>query len=141
MFQPAATQLLNYQKVYCLSNSGQYSGKSLLKVFFAVLIGAFSLGNAAPSLQEFAVARGAAAFVFQVIDRIPPVDTLSEQGVKPKSMSGSVQFKKVAFAYPARKDTPILRSLSFHVEAGETVAFVGPSGYASSCHLRNIPVS
>ena len=99
------------------------------QVFFAVLVGAFSLGNAAPSLQEFSAARGAAAFVFEVIDRVPPVDTLSEKGKTPKSMSGRVQFRKVAFAYPARKDTPILRSLSFNIDEGETVAFVGPSGY------------
>lgn len=43
---------------------------SPFQVFFAVLIGAFSLGNAAPNVQSFAVARGAAYVVYQLIDLV-----------------------------------------------------------------------
>jgi hypothetical protein len=39
-------------------------------VFFAVLIGAFSLGNAAPPLQSLAVARGAAYIVYGLIELV-----------------------------------------------------------------------
>jgi len=35
-----------------------------------VLIGAFSLGNAAPNMQSFAVARGAAYVVYNLIDLV-----------------------------------------------------------------------
>lgn len=41
-----------------------------MQVFFGVLIGAFSLGHAAPNLQSFATARGAAYVVWQIIDRV-----------------------------------------------------------------------
>lgn len=34
------------------------------------MIGAFSLGHAAPNLQSFATARGAAFVVWQIIDRV-----------------------------------------------------------------------
>ncbi len=40
------------------------------QVFFAVFIGAFSLGMAAPNLQHFATARGAAHIVYQLIDQV-----------------------------------------------------------------------
>jgi len=40
----------------------------ILQVFFCVLIGTFSIGNAAPNIQEFANARGAAHAIWNVID-------------------------------------------------------------------------
>ncbi len=44
----------------------------MLQVFFCVLIGAFSLGNAGPNLQSFSVARGAAYAVYRIIDQVRP---------------------------------------------------------------------
>lgn len=41
-----------------------------MTVFFAVIIGSFSLGNALPELETFATALGAATVVFEVIDRV-----------------------------------------------------------------------
>lgn len=43
---------------------------SLLQVFFSVLIGAFSLGQAAPNLESVANARGAAYEVYQIINKV-----------------------------------------------------------------------
>ena len=40
------------------------------QVFFAVIIGSFSLGNALPEIQTFATALGSATAVFKVIDRV-----------------------------------------------------------------------
>lgn len=36
------------------------------------------------------------------------------------------------FTYPSRSDVPILKHLSFHVKAGETIALVGSSGSGKS---------
>ena len=41
-----------------------------VKVFFSLLIGAFSLGNATPNLQTFAAGRAAAHALWQIIDRV-----------------------------------------------------------------------
>ena len=40
------------------------------KVFFAVLIGAFSIGQAGPSLEELGVAAGAMEFIYNTIHRV-----------------------------------------------------------------------
>ena len=42
----------------------------MLAVFFAVLIGAFSLGQAGPNAEGLIVAAGAAGEVFDTIDRV-----------------------------------------------------------------------
>lgn len=42
----------------------------VLKVFFVVLIGAFSIGQTTPNIQTFASARGAAHKVYSVIDQV-----------------------------------------------------------------------
>ena len=42
----------------------------------------------------------------------------------------------VKFHYPQRPDMPIFRDLSFTVEAGQTVALVGPSGGGKSTVMQ-----
>lgn len=41
-----------------------------LKVFFVVLIGAFSVGQNSPNIQTFASARGAAHKIYSIIDHV-----------------------------------------------------------------------
>ena len=42
----------------------------LPQVFFAVLVGAMTLGQAGPSAEAIGVARGAAYVIFNIIDRV-----------------------------------------------------------------------
>ena len=41
-----------------------------MQVFFAVLIGAFALGQTGPNVQALLTAAGAAGTVFEIIDRV-----------------------------------------------------------------------
>ena len=50
------------------------------QVFFSVLMGAMNVGQAAPYVEAFASAKAAAAAIFAVIDRKPPIDSLSVSG-------------------------------------------------------------
>ena len=57
-------------------DSGHWNGTcdfplcSFAQVFFSILIGAFSIGQAAPCIDAFANARGAAYAIFAIIDSV-----------------------------------------------------------------------
>lgn len=64
-------------------NSGTgavYTGGDVVTVFFAVLMGAFAVGQAAPSVPAFNNAKGSAFRIFETIDRVPPIDSSSKEG-------------------------------------------------------------
>ncbi|MEM7055099.1 MAG: ATP-binding cassette domain-containing protein, partial [Pseudomonadota bacterium] len=43
-----------------------------------------------------------------------------------------LEFDRVSFAYPSSPEVDVLKSLSFSIESGQTVALVGPSGAGKS---------
>ena len=45
-----------------------------------------------------------------------------------QKIEGNVSFNDVHFNYPSRKDFNVLNGISFHINKGETIAIVGPSG-------------
>ncbi|CAI9160227.1 unnamed protein product [Rangifer tarandus platyrhynchus] len=110
----------------------EYTIGNAITVFFSILIGAFSIGQAAPCIDSFANARGAAYAIFAIIDNDPKIDSFSERGHKPDNIKGNLEFKDVHFSYPARPDVKILKGLNLRVESGQTVALVGNSGCGKS---------
>ena len=76
-------------------------------------------------LQE---ALGAAQRIFELIDHVPDIrdepDALDIHALKQ-----GIAFRNVSFAYDSE---PVLRNISFEVEAGQTVALVGKSGAGKS---------
>uniref|UniRef100_F7E6I9 Phosphatidylcholine translocator ABCB4 n=1 Tax=Ornithorhynchus anatinus TaxID=9258 RepID=F7E6I9_ORNAN len=116
----------------------EYTIGEVLTVFFSVLIGAFSVGQASPSIEAFANARGAAYEVFKIIDNEPNIDSYSEDGYKPGAIKGNLEFKNVHFSYPSRKEVQILKGLNLKVNSGQTVALVGNSGCGKSTTVQLI---
>uniref|UniRef100_A0A663E1E6 ATP binding cassette subfamily B member 1 n=1 Tax=Aquila chrysaetos chrysaetos TaxID=223781 RepID=A0A663E1E6_AQUCH len=115
-----------------------YTIGNVLTVFFSVLIGAFSIGQTAPSIEAFASARGAAYTIFNIIDNEPLIDSYSETGYKPDHIKGNLEFQNVYFNYPSRPDVEILKGLNLKVSCGQTVALVGGSGCGKSTTVQLI---
>jgi ATP-binding cassette subfamily B (MDR/TAP) protein 1 len=109
---------------------------TILLVFFNIIIGVFSLGNAGPLIGTIASARSAAFEIFKIIDRTPLIDSLSPDGEQPKDLIGYTEFDKVKFKYPARIEAKILDEISFKIPTGYTVALVGDSGCGKSTCLQ-----
>lgn len=116
----------------------EYTPAVLVIVFFGVLAGAQNMGLTSPHLEAFAVARGSAAAIFQVLDHVPAIDSLSKEGQRLPSVTGEIEFKNVHFQYPARKDVKVLQGLNLKINRGETVALVGGSGCGKSTCLQLI---
>ncbi|XP_075036809.1 bile salt export pump-like [Mixophyes fleayi] len=116
----------------------EYSPGNLLQVFFGVLVGALSLGQASPCLQAFASGRGAATNIFETIDKEPMIDCMSEEGYKLDKVKGEIEFHNINFNYPSRPEVKILDRLSMIIKSGETTAFVGPSGAGKSTTIQLI---
>ncbi|KZT39956.1 P-loop containing nucleoside triphosphate hydrolase protein [Sistotremastrum suecicum HHB10207 ss-3] len=104
----------------------------VVNVFLSILIGSFSLALLAPEMQAITHGRAAAAKLFAAIDRVPTIDSLSDAGLKPQSITGAITFENVKFNYPSRPNIPILKGLSLNFPAGKTAALVGASGSGKS---------
>nr|CAD7595893.1 unnamed protein product [Timema genevievae] len=114
------------------SSQEKYTPAILIICLFGVLAGAMNMGLASPHLEAFAVARGAAASVFSIMDRASEIDSFSKAGHKLKAMQGYIEFNGVHFNYPARSQVKVLKDLNLSIKQGETVALVGSSGCGKS---------
>ena len=68
--------------------------------------------------------------VFEVLNTVPAVDQLA--GDTLPEVKGHLEMKDVCFAYPARRDAPVLEHMSFKIAPGEVVALAGASGCGKS---------
>ncbi|CAF4380045.1 unnamed protein product, partial [Rotaria sp. Silwood2] len=90
-----------------------------------------------PYFQSFSEARGAASSVIRFIEeendtRINETNEWKEDAKSFHRINGDIEFDNVNFKYPSRKDTSVLRNLSFVARAGQTTALVGSSGCGKS---------
>jgi len=107
---------------------GQYPGE-----FFSVVTALLLTYEPAKRLARLHIDLAAslthARFMFDLLDNMP---SEREPAEKPalQIKRGRLEFREVAFRY--RPSEPVLRSVSFFAEPGQTTALVGPSGSGKS---------
>lgn len=101
-------------------------------MFFAVIIGAFSVGQIAPHIQAFTYAKAAGKKIFETIDRVPSIDVYSKEGRVLESVNGDIKLRHVQFVYPSRPEQTVLYDMNLTVPAGKVTALVGASGSGKS---------
>ena len=74
-------------------------------------------------------AMNSAQRMFEIIDAVPEVKEAPDP-IRPETLRGEIELKNVTFGYEPNK--PILKDVSFHVEAGEVLGIVGRSGAGKS---------
>lgn len=73
--------------------------------------------------------------IFTIMDLVPQVVD-EEETIELETVRGEIEFRDVWFAY--KPDEWVLKGVSFHVKAGQTVAFVGATGSGKSTILSLI---
>ena len=113
-----------------------YTGGDVIMVFFAVVMASFHVGQVGPAVTAFNKGRASARRIFEVVDRVPPIDIHNPSGEKPDKVKGDISLRGVSFTYPARKEAQIFDNLSLEIAAGTTVALVGSSGSGKSTVIQ-----
>ncbi len=81
-------------------------------------------------------AAGASERIFELLEEIPEIKDAPD-AKEVEELEGTLEFRKVSFEY--EDDRPVLNDINFKVEAGETIALVGPSGAGKTTLLNLIP--
>ncbi|MCZ6887357.1 MAG: ABC transporter ATP-binding protein, partial [Gammaproteobacteria bacterium] len=72
--------------------------------------------------------------IFQALDWDEKIHEPASPQTLPPRLRGELEFRHLDFAYDA--DIPILKDVSFTIEAGEKLAIVGPTGSGKSTLIR-----
>ena len=100
--------------------------------FSAIIFGAQSAGTIFSFAPDMGKAKQAAKELKTLFDRVPAIDSWSQDGERFSDMEGTIEFRDVHFRYPTRPEQPVLRGLNLTVKPGQYVALVGASGCGKS---------
>lgn len=87
--------------------------------------------QAAASWRTFVVARNSYGKIMSILERRAP----RMERTKLPAPTGQITVEKLMLAPPGLKE-PVLKGVSFNIEAGESLAIIGPSGSGKSCLAR-----
>ena len=115
-----------------LIGNGEISELGFFICFSAIIFGAQSAGTIFSFAPDMGKAKQAAKELKTLFDRVPSIDSWSQEGQRLSNVEGTIEFRDVHFRYPTRPEQPVLRGLDLTVKPGQYVALVGASGCGKS---------
>lgn len=118
--------------------SGLMSTGALVQfVIYAVMV-AGAVAALSEIWSELQRAAGATERLVELLDAEDTVNDPETAMTLATPVRGEITFDNVSFRYPTRPDTIALNEVSLDIKAGETVAFVGPSGAGKTTIIQMI---
>ncbi|MBN1905956.1 MAG: ABC transporter ATP-binding protein [Deltaproteobacteria bacterium] len=108
----------------------------LVALFYALSRAYSPVKNLSRVSNEIKTLQGATERVFSIINTRPEIAEKENAVILPRHNS-SIEFKDVCFSYKNSK--PVLKNVSFRINAGEMVAFVGSTGAGKSTLMDLVP--
>ena len=125
-----AIVLVLWQGARSVLDGGMTAGVLSQFVLYAVLV-ATSIGALSEVWGDVQRAAGASERLMELLAAQPAIQVAAKPLSLPApapGVTGDMRMEKLLFHYPSRPDHATLNDFSLHVQAGETVALVGPSG-------------
>jgi len=117
---------------------GTIDFEKMFLVLNPVLLSSFGVGMAAQGMGDSGKAKKSVASIFSIIDRIPPIDCTSDEGIRLSKVHGDIELINVDFSYPSRPDSKIYKGYNLKIQSGQTIALVGGSGSGKSTAINLI---
>lgn len=109
--------------------AGRTTAGTLSQTALYIALIASSVAVLAEVWGDLLRASGATERLMELLDARSPIADPERPVALPAAGGGlRVTFDRVRFAYPSRPTQPVLQALSLDIDAGQTVALVGPSG-------------
>lgn len=125
-----------WQAAHMVESGEMLKGDLLDFAVFTGIIGTAiaSLGN---FYTEIVSAVGATERILDIMDQPSEVQIQALPRLEGKHrFLGEISYRDVHFSYPSRPDVPVLKGVSFDIDAGKRIALVGASGGGKSTIMQ-----
>jgi ATP-binding cassette subfamily B (MDR/TAP) protein 1 len=121
-----------------LIGTGEYTMQQFFICYVAVVFSAQGAGAIFSYAPEIAGAQEAAVRLKYIIESRPTIEETDSDGHPVQDVLGDIRFQQVAFSYPSRPDSQVLRGVDLELPHGQFIALVGGSGSGKSTVLNLI---
>lgn len=120
-----------WQGALLVENGTMEVGDLFSFILYTGLIGGAigSLGNFYTALTG---AMGATERIMEILETDGEVEVRQVKLSPEQRFTGNIEYQDIHFAYPTRKDVPVLNGINLKIGAGQKVALVGMSGAGKS---------
>ena len=110
-----------------LAMGGQISFGVIVAFILYVRLFTSPLSTLAQGMTQMQTAAAAGDHIFDFLHE-PEMEAETGKRSAPASVRGEVEFEHVRFSYPDAPDKTVIKDFSAHVQPGQKVAIVGPTG-------------